>query len=91
MNTSKQQYIDNIRSNTAYPTYRGIIGIIAIFGYLLAGLKLRGQLRGQAVPIDIFVLFRCTAPMPRKPRIEYAGAVYQMIARFMAKAEVAEF
>jgi len=44
MNTSKQQYIDSIRSNTAYPTYRGIIGIIAIFGYLLAGLNALGSL-----------------------------------------------
>jgi hypothetical protein len=29
--------------------------------------------------------------MPRKPRIEFAGAVYQMIACFVAKTEVAGF
>ena len=39
MNIPKEQYLESIRSNTAYPTYRGIIGIITILGYLLAGLE----------------------------------------------------
>lgn len=39
MNPEKQQYLDRIRANTAYPTYRGIIGIIAVLGYALAGLQ----------------------------------------------------
>jgi hypothetical protein len=37
MNTSKIQYLESIRSNTAYPVYRGFIGTIALIGYLLAG------------------------------------------------------
>lgn len=39
MNPEKQQYLERIRSNTAYPTYHGIIGIIAMLGYALAGLR----------------------------------------------------
>ena len=39
MNSEKQQYLDRIRANTAYPTYRGIIGIIAMLGYALAALQ----------------------------------------------------
>ena len=44
MTATKQQYITAIRSNTAYPTYRGIIGIIALLGYILAGLSALGAL-----------------------------------------------
>ena|SRR5690625_1610276 len=44
MNPQKQQYLNNIRVNTAYPTYRGIIGIIAILGYLFAILQGLGAL-----------------------------------------------
>jgi hypothetical protein len=46
MNGTKQQYLTQIRANTAYPTYRGIIGIIAILGYLLAGLNALASLIG---------------------------------------------
>jgi hypothetical protein len=46
MNTEKQQYLATIRSNTAYPTYRGIIGIIAILGYVMAGFYALGSLIG---------------------------------------------
>ena len=38
METTKQQYIDQIRTNTAYPNYRRFVGIVAILGYVLAGL-----------------------------------------------------
>ena len=38
METRKQQYIDQIRTNTAYPNYRRFVGIVAILGYVLAGL-----------------------------------------------------
>jgi len=38
MKTNKQQYIDQVRSNTVYPTYRRFVGIIMILGYVLAGL-----------------------------------------------------
>ena len=44
MNAKKQQYLATIRSNTAYPTYRGMIGIIALLGYLLAGFSALGSL-----------------------------------------------
>jgi len=37
MDSVKQQYITGIRSNTAYPTYRGIIGLITIVGYVFVG------------------------------------------------------
>jgi hypothetical protein len=39
MKADKEQYLNQIRTNTSYPTYRGIIGIIAILGYLLAALN----------------------------------------------------
>jgi hypothetical protein len=38
MENSKQQYLESIRSNSAYPVYRNFIGIIAILGYLIAGI-----------------------------------------------------
>jgi hypothetical protein len=46
MATSKQQYLEQIRSSTAYPTYRGFIGIIALLGYALAGLSALSALIG---------------------------------------------
>jgi hypothetical protein len=39
MNNNKQQYLDRLRANTAYPTYRGVIGLITVLGYALAGLQ----------------------------------------------------
>jgi hypothetical protein len=41
---SKQQYLDSIRSHSAYPTYRGFIGVIALLGFILAGLIALGAL-----------------------------------------------
>ena len=38
MENSEEQYLESIRSNSAYPVYRATIGIIALLGYLLAGL-----------------------------------------------------
>jgi hypothetical protein len=46
MNPEKQQYLKTIRANTAYPTYRAIIGVIAILGYLLAAVTALGALIG---------------------------------------------
>jgi hypothetical protein len=43
-NMSKRQYLDSIRADTAYPTYRGFIGVIAILGYIVAGLVALGSL-----------------------------------------------
>ena len=39
MNATKQDYLTTIRSNTAYPVYRAMIGIIALLGYILVGLQ----------------------------------------------------
>jgi uncharacterized protein (TIGR03437 family) len=36
--TPKQQYLEFIRANSSYPTYRGFIGTIALLGYVLAAL-----------------------------------------------------
>jgi hypothetical protein len=38
MENSKQQYLESIRSNSAYPVYRNFIGILAMLGYLVAGI-----------------------------------------------------
>ena len=38
MKNGKQRYIEQIRTNTAYPTYRRFVGILTILGYVLAGL-----------------------------------------------------
>ena len=37
MNSQKQQYLIAVRANSAYPAYRGVIGTVALLGYLLAG------------------------------------------------------
>jgi len=39
MNAEKEKYLSDIRANTAYPTYRGMIGIITLLGMILAGLQ----------------------------------------------------
>jgi len=44
MNPQKQHYLTQIRSNTAYPVYRGIIGVIAILGYVLSAISALGAL-----------------------------------------------
>ncbi len=38
MNTKKQNYLSSIRSDSAYPTFRSVIGIIAILMYVLGGI-----------------------------------------------------
>src|SRR5271169_335590 len=38
MENSKQQYLESIRSSSAYPVYRNFIGILAILGYVVAGI-----------------------------------------------------
>ena len=44
MNEAKEKYLNGIRSNTAYPTYRSIIGIITVLGYCLAIITVLGTL-----------------------------------------------
>ena len=46
MNTGKQAYVNSIRANTAYPTYRGIIGIITTILMIIAGLQGLGAIIG---------------------------------------------
>lgn len=43
---AKQQYLDSIRHNSAYPTYRGVIGLIAFVFYAIAGLSALSALIG---------------------------------------------
>jgi len=47
MNALKHQYIETIRANSAYPTYRGFIGAITLLGYLLAAVVALGTLIGS--------------------------------------------
>ena len=44
MNTPKKARVDAIRANTAYPTYRGIIGIITLILMILAGFQALGAI-----------------------------------------------
>lgn len=44
MSVSKDVYLDPIRAKSAYPTYRGVIGIITAFGYALAVFDAVGTL-----------------------------------------------
>ncbi|MCU1329359.1 MAG: hypothetical protein JWN34_4729, partial [Bryobacterales bacterium] len=44
MTTAKQQYLDSLRQNSAYPTYRGVIGLIALVFYAIAGVSAMGAL-----------------------------------------------
>jgi hypothetical protein len=39
MTPAKQQYLDAIRRSSAYPTYRGVIGLIAFVFYAIAGVS----------------------------------------------------
>ncbi len=44
MNAHKKARVEAIRANTAYPTYRSIIGIITVILMILAGLQALGAL-----------------------------------------------
>ncbi len=44
MNVTKQTYLSALRANTAYPTYRGVIGVITIILMVQAGLVGLGSL-----------------------------------------------
>lgn len=39
MNVEKEKYLTEIRANTAYPIYRGMIGVITLLGMILAGIQ----------------------------------------------------
>ncbi len=38
MTQTKQQYLQFVRANSAYPVYRGFIGTIALLGYMFAAV-----------------------------------------------------
>jgi hypothetical protein len=38
MNAAKQQYLQVVRSNTAYPVYRGFVATVALLWFVLAGM-----------------------------------------------------
>lgn len=44
MTSDKYQYLSRIRSNSNYPTYRNIIGLITFLGYLFSALNGIGAL-----------------------------------------------
>lgn len=44
MNRNKKQYVERIRSNTAYPTYRAIVRVIEILGYIGVAIAILGTL-----------------------------------------------
>jgi len=50
--SEKQLYLNQIRVNTAYPTYRGTINFIAVLGYCLAALNGLGVV---SLAIDVMV------------------------------------
>jgi hypothetical protein len=44
MNTQKDQYLDRIRSQSAYPWVRRIAGLVALFFYTLGAISIFGGL-----------------------------------------------
>jgi len=46
MNLPKQQYLEQIRADSAYPVYRGIINTIALLFYAVAALFALGAIVG---------------------------------------------
>ena len=57
MSTPKQEYLNRIRRNTAYPTYRGAIRIMVALGYLLAVVLILAALVGGIEPSPLGQLF----------------------------------
>ena len=53
MEKGKRLYIDHIRINTAYPNYRRFVGIVAILGYVLAGLLVLIALLGLFEDVSV--------------------------------------
>ena len=75
--TSKQQYLASIRSNSAYPVYRGFIGIIALLGYVLAALAGVGAVIGG--------LAAMTQSFMGGLVVIVAGAVYAVLVFLLAR------
>ena len=46
MNLAKQQYLQAVRADSAYPIYRGFIGTLSLLGYVLAGAIALGTIIG---------------------------------------------
>ncbi len=84
MDNSKQRYLDLIRANSAYPTYRGFIGLIATIGYLLAAVIAFGAVIGGFVSMSQSFMLGLA--------IFVAGGVYAalifLLARFFREASL---
>ena len=84
MNTPKQQYLELVRANSAYPTYRGFIGTIALMGFLLsAPIALGALIAGLGYMSNSF---------PAGLAILAAGLLYAalifLLARFFGEASL---
>ena len=63
MKAYKENYLKQIRTDTAYPTYRGIIGVIVFLGYLLVTINFIAFLGGgfnemkNSFGLGVFIIF----------------------------------
>lgn len=77
MDASKQQYLQQLRAGSAYPTYRGIIGIVVMLHYVLAGVV------ALAAVVELFRgLFLATLALL------VAAAILFVLARFFKEASL---
>jgi hypothetical protein len=83
MNPAKQNYLNRIRSESAYPVYRSLIGLFVLIFYVLGGLVILGGLvTGLGTMFHtgflagVFVIL-----------ISFVfGAIYIILAKFMKEA-----
>jgi hypothetical protein len=80
MNIEKQQYLNAIRSESAYPTYRGIINLVVYVYYALAGIAVLGALSNAFSAPGFFVgVFMLIAGL-------VVAAMIVVLARFFREA-----
>jgi len=77
MNGSKQQYLQSIRTDSAYPVYRSVIGLIALLGYLFAGVLALGALIGGLTTMGTSFLMGLVALL--------TGGIFAAIVFLLAK------
>ena len=58
MNTPKQNYIERIRTQSAYPTFRSFIGVIALLFYVLGGVFILGGVIGGFIAMSTLAACR---------------------------------
>jgi hypothetical protein len=76
VNTYKQHYLNSIRANSAYPTYRGFIGTIALLGYLLGAAFGCGAIAGGLTAMSQSYLLGLV--------VFVAGGIFAVIIIFLA-------